>query len=295
MNLGLSPETLSQLKLLQIKSRRSFLTNRHGGHTSLKRGHGIEFSDYGSYQLGDDIRHIDWNVFARSDRLYVKRYQEEEDLCVACILDASASMFTGNELSTSQKWDTARKLAIALSYITLMQKDRVFFSVPGSYQSQAIYDTRSLSFSARALEEQAPTNIESPLKAFAASIQGLRFPGLVFYFSDFLYPHAETEQMLNYVLAKNMDTIFVQVLSKEETDISYLPESALLTDSETGAVMNLHVDENPIKEYAKLFNAHQQGLRELCAKRQVAFVSVTQDTPLVDIIQQAFVSKGLLQ
>jgi uncharacterized protein (DUF58 family) len=63
-------KTISQLKLLQLKSKKRFLTQRHGRHKSLKRGRGFDFADHGSYQAGDDIRYIDWNIFARTEKLY---------------------------------------------------------------------------------------------------------------------------------------------------------------------------------------------------------------------------------
>ena len=78
---------LKQLELLKINSRRSFLGSRQGGHASIKRGHGIEFSDYRKYVPGDDPRHIDWNVYARTERVYVKRFQEEQDLSVFIFLE----------------------------------------------------------------------------------------------------------------------------------------------------------------------------------------------------------------
>ena len=96
-----TPEYLRQLELLRIRARRAFLGTKQGGHVSLKRGHGIEFSDFRQYQPGDDPRHIDWSVFARSERLYVKQFQEEQDLTVLLLIDSTASMVTP---SNEKKW-----------------------------------------------------------------------------------------------------------------------------------------------------------------------------------------------
>ena len=82
-----TPAFLRQLELLRLRARRSYLGTRQGGHLSLKRGHGIEFSDYRKYELGDDPRHIDWSAYARSERLYIKRFREEQDLSVLLLLD----------------------------------------------------------------------------------------------------------------------------------------------------------------------------------------------------------------
>src|SRR5262245_21429064 len=109
-----TPEFLRNLELFKIKARRAYLGNRQGGHISPKRGHGIEFSDFREYELGDNPRWIDWGVYARTDRLYVRRYQEEQNLSVLVVVDASHSMRTPPE---DKKWESARDLALALSYV----------------------------------------------------------------------------------------------------------------------------------------------------------------------------------
>ena len=73
---------LAQLELLRLESRNKFLGSRQGGHLSLKKGHGIEFSDYWQYEIGDNPRYIDWKAYGRTDKLYVKQFQEEQDLLV---------------------------------------------------------------------------------------------------------------------------------------------------------------------------------------------------------------------
>ena len=83
---------LSRLETLRMQTRRRFLGSRPGGHVSLRRGAGLEFADYRRYTPGDDLRYIDWNLYGRTDRLYIKQFQEEEDLYTSLFLDGSASM-----------------------------------------------------------------------------------------------------------------------------------------------------------------------------------------------------------
>ena len=87
-----TPGFFRRLQQLKIKTRRSYLGSRQGSHISKRRGHGLEFSDYRSYVPGDDFRHIDWGVYGRTDRLYVKEFREEQELQVLFLIDTSQSM-----------------------------------------------------------------------------------------------------------------------------------------------------------------------------------------------------------
>ena len=87
-----TPAILRQLEMLKLSSRRAFLGQRQGAHLSLKRGQGVEFYDYRKYELGDNPRHIDWGLYGRSERIYVKRFREEQSLSVLVLLDSSPSM-----------------------------------------------------------------------------------------------------------------------------------------------------------------------------------------------------------
>ena len=87
-----TPQFLARLETLRVRTRRRFLGSRPGGHLSLRRGSGLEFADYRPYTLGDDPRYIDWKLYSRTDRLYIKLFQEEEDLYTYLFLDLSASM-----------------------------------------------------------------------------------------------------------------------------------------------------------------------------------------------------------
>ena len=105
-----TPQFLARLETLRIRARRQFLGSRPGGHLSPRRGTGLEFADYRHYTPGDDPRYIDWKLYSRTDRLYIKLFQEEEELYTYLFLDLSASMAypVGND-----KYVTARALALA--------------------------------------------------------------------------------------------------------------------------------------------------------------------------------------
>ena len=110
----LDTKVLKKLEALQLKSRRTFLGSRQGQHRSLRKGHGLEFDDHRSYAPGDDYRYIDWAVYGRTDKIYLKQFREEQDLSVSVLIDSSKSM-----IHTEKKFSYAKSLGLALSYTAL--------------------------------------------------------------------------------------------------------------------------------------------------------------------------------
>ena len=117
-NTPFNREFLSQLQRLKIRTRRNFLGSRQGLHTTNRKGQGMEFADYRGYVAGDDYRHIDWGLYGRSDRLYIREFREEQDLSVSILLDASGSMAV-----PELKFQFARDLALSLAYVSVFSGD----------------------------------------------------------------------------------------------------------------------------------------------------------------------------
>src|SRR5262245_65266518 len=116
-----TPEFLAQLERLSLLSRRSFRGSIKGERRSPRRGHSVEFADYRAYGHGDDLRYVDWNIYGRLDRLHVKLFVDEEDLCLHLLVDASASMGFG----APSKLHYARRLAAGLGFVGLVNLERV--------------------------------------------------------------------------------------------------------------------------------------------------------------------------
>src|SRR5204862_2615249 len=114
-------EFLAQLERLSLLSRRIFRGRVKGERRSLRRGHSVQFCDYRAYGVGDDLRYVDWNVFGRLDRLHVKLFVDEEDLCLHLLVDASRSM----EFGRPTKLSYATRLTAALGFVGLVNLERV--------------------------------------------------------------------------------------------------------------------------------------------------------------------------
>src|SRR5215831_17144177 len=117
-----TPQFLAGLETLRVRARRQFLGNRPGSHLSPHRGAGLEFTDYRHYTPGDDLRYIDWKLYSRADRFYVKLFQEEEELYTYLFLDLSGSMAYP---VSNEKYANARDLTLALAYVVLANEDAV--------------------------------------------------------------------------------------------------------------------------------------------------------------------------
>jgi hypothetical protein len=288
----LDTEILRQLELLKLRAKRAFLGTRQGGHISLKKGHGIEFSDFRKYELGDDPRHIDWSVFARSERLYVKRFREEEDLSIGIILDSSASMHAA---IYDKKWETAKKIALALSYIALMQQDRVLLNVPAQFEPNFVTGARTYHYLMNEVQKiTGPCSVDF-MQALKKSVLKLSYPGLLFIISDFLMPIEEQKKIFQELLAKNLDITAIQVLGPEDLNPSPDNENIIIIDSETKEEYKMHLNQEVRDSYSKLLNQHNFELQKFWINRGINFIKVNSKDSIEKIIVSNLTQAGILQ
>jgi len=286
-----TPAFLSQLELLQLHTKRAYLGTRHGGHRSLKRGHGIEFSDYRVYVPGDNPRDIDWAVFGRSDRLYVKRFQEEQALTVLIILDTSPSMAAVVE---DKKWDRAREIALALAYIALLQQDGVAIAAPGYISTPALWGGRAIHELGKAVEKIELNKPIDFLEGVRRAANSVKFPGVAVVISDFLMPPSEVRQAMNMLRARNLDIKAIQVLGPN--DLEPFPETSSMRaiDSESGEELELSLDDNSRREYRFLFEEHMEQVKDIFGQARINWTSAPSNEELSQFIFERMPKAGLL-
>lgn len=288
---SLNADYLKQLELLKLRSRRTYLGHRQGGHLSLKRGHGLEFADFRKYELGDHPRYIDWGVYARSDKLFVKRFQEEQDLSVLILVDASASMFTPVE---DEKWDRARDIALSLAYIALMQQDNVSVAALGSFISPRYYGAKGIhDLSSRFDKVEAVKSIDFAREVINAAAQ-VRFPGVAILISDFLMPFDVIRKSFNVLRGKNLDITAIQVLSPN--DISPLPslENAVVIDSETDEEIAISFTPEVREAYTERLLEHNAELQEYLRENKVSYALSVLNHDLEDFMLKNLPATGLV-
>ena len=287
---SLTPSYLRQLELLKLQSRRAYLGLRQGGHLSLKRGHGLEFSDYRQYELGDNPRYIDWGVYARSDKLYIKTFREEQDLTVLILVDTSSSMVVPE---ADRKWQRACELALSIGYVALCSQDQVRMVALGEKISPLYSGGRAFQELAKELLAITPgRSLEFARECRLAASQ-VRFPGVCVLLSDFLMPIAEIDAALRPLRAKNLDITLIQVLGAQ--DLQPAPETSDLTavDSETEAEVQLSLSADLRTEYTKLLDAHNTALAELCHSSHIRLTRALASDPLASFTLRTLTSVGL--
>lgn len=274
-----TPLYLKKLQLHQLNSKRAFLGSRQGGHFSLKRGHGIEFSDYRKYELGDDPRHIDWNLMARSERAYIKRFREEQDLLIHIFLDTSNSMF----LPDDSKWQRVKELALSFVYIASMQHDRVQIALPGVISAKKYSGKNIIYQLARDLSNlDLPKDIDF-FTEVKASVAASGFPGLAFFISDFLNEPEKIKDCFISMLGKNLDLTAIQILSEQDQNPDF-GEDLIAIDSETKARAELVLDSASVKEYGNLLKEHNLELEKFSTRRQINWYSFRATDELDQVI-----------
>ena len=257
-------EFLSQLEALRLRTRKEFLGSNTGSYSSPRRGTSLEFADYRRYTPGDDLRYIDWGIYARSDRLFVKVFRQEVDLFAYVFVDASASMaFPSRE----EKFLPASHVALALAYVILANQDHVKLHLlqNGSGRASQFYRGRRrmrdcVEFTSSAL----PGGKLELSSSLGEHLKRLRRPGKAILISDFLMPAASYQQGLNLLRAFNLDIVAIQVMSRYEVDPPFPNGSIALIDSENQNEVKQQWNTKARRDYQSKLAHHNLEIRSFC-------------------------------
>lgn len=280
-----------RLERLRIRTRRSTLGTREGSHLSLRRGQGLEFSDYRQYSPGDDFRHIDWNVYGRTDRVTVKQFRAEQNLEVTILLDSSASMGLPEG---EKKFELARNIALSLGYVALADGDSVLFSCLGHHNTPR-YSGQAAFFKAYdTLNKIVPAGTFSLKTEIRAAVAAQKLPARCYLISDFFMPHEEQTLALDFLRAKNFDISVIQVIAPSELRLEP-SRIGVMVDVETGEEIEVILDSSSVKEYANSLGNHVETLERYCRKAGIQHLIVSSEETLTDVVLQKFPRAGLLQ
>jgi uncharacterized protein (DUF58 family) len=288
----LSPELLAKLEAMELVSRKVFRGRMKGERRSRRKGQSVEFADFRNYVAGDDLRFIDWNTYARLDRLFLKMFLEEEDLHFYALIDASSSMDFGQPT----KFGYARQLAAALGFVGLVRGDRVRIETVGQAPgtpSPVFRGRRSLWRMLDHLEKIEPgekTSLTQGVKNFCLRNSG---KGIVVLVSDLLDKEGY-EAALRYLLAQDMDIYVVQVLSAEEFDPD-LTGDLQLVDCEDGDMTEITVTGPLVKRYQETLAAFINSAREFCTRRGILHLLARNDVPVDQLITGYLRQRGLVR
>jgi len=288
----LSPSFLAQLERLELVTRKVFRGRMKGERRSKRKGQSVEFADFRNYVPGDDLRFIDWNTYARLDRLFLKMFLEVEDLHFYALIDASRSMDFGEPT----KLQYAKQLAAALGFVGLVRADRIRIETLGATDARPGPTLRGRASVWRMLDylDKITPGDGVPLakgvRDFCLRNKG---QGVVVLISD-LMDKAGFEDALRYLVARQMDTYVIQVLSQEELEPELVGDLKLV-DCEDGDVAEITVSAPLLKRYKETLNAFVGSVREFCGRRGMTHILAHNQLPPEQLVVNYLRRRGLVR
>jgi len=290
----LTPELLRRLEQFQLLAARRAKSTSRGERRSKARGQSVEFADHRNYVLGDDLRYLDWNLFGRLDKLFLKLYEEERELPVTVFLDATESMSFGEP----RKFDFARQIAAAIGYVALCGFDRVsivpFPEIPGTELAArgaelaargALRSVRgkksSLTYfqNLSALTAGGPADLNESLRRGALQA---RQAGVAVILSDFLDP-AGYEPGITALMGRGFQVNAVQILAPDELAPKTFGDLRLI-DAESGGQTEVTFGRYRLKAYQQMVRNFCRRLEEFCSARGVNFFLTSSDASLEQLL-----------
>ena len=267
------------LQRYTLQSRIKMNAGMGGGRKSNAKGSSVEFADFREYQLGDDIRRIDWNAYGRMNKLFVKLFMEEREGMFTILTDCSASM----EYGQVSKFFRARQIAGMFAYMVLRNLDRVCLvnlSEEGTYKGKSLTGMQSFDKVLRQLEAYQAKGKVDLYQAVARLPFSNR--GVCIVLSDFLDQPA-LEEMCRYLLYQKQEIVLVQVLAKEEQDITLEGDYNLL-GVEDGQEVRISFTKTAVKKYRELFENHQRQLEKMAMHYHITLLMADTGEPLEKIL-----------
>ncbi len=283
---------MRKLDQLALVSRKIFAGKLRGERLTKRRGASVEFADHRNYVVGDDLRFLDWNVYARLDQLFLKLFLEEEDLHVSVLVDMSKSMDFGEP----NKWLYARRVAAAIAYIGLSNFDRVslYGYANGLQQEMAGIRGRRWMFKVidflATLEADGASNLSLACKQFAIRHPQ---PGIVLVLSDFFEKDGYAEGM-RYLLGRNYDVYALHTLCPEEIEPTLVGDLRL-TDIEDEDVAEVTISRALINRYKQNLQGYCGELKEYCTRRGISYLFTSTDVPFDQVVLSYFRQRGLIK
>lgn len=286
MSALLTPELLRRLEQFQLLAARRAKSSAKGERRSKARGQSVEFADYRNYVAGDDLRYLDWNLFGRLEKLFLKLYEEERELPVRIFLDCSESMSFGEP----RKFDFARQVAAAIGYVALCGFDRVTI-VPFPNEGEnittrgALRSVRGRKTSLQFFQNIAKLNCGGAASFNEALRRGAleaRQAGVAIVLTDFLDP-AGYDKGLSALVGRGFQVNAVQILSPDELAPGTYGDLKLV-DAESGAIQEVTFGRFRLSAYQQTVQNFIQKLREFSSSRGINFFSVSSVTKLEDLL-----------
>lgn len=288
----LSPDFMTRIEQLEILSRKIFVGRTKGERRSKRKGESVEFADYRNYVVGDDLRFLDWNIYARLEKLLLKLFMEEEDLNVTILLDASRSMDWGRP----NKGMYAKRVAAALAYIGLVNYDRVSLYAYADRLTRELRGVRGrrlvtqvISF-LQEIPLDGPSNFTAVARRFAIRHRG---KGVVVVLGDFM-DKSGYQEGIRYLLSRDLDLYVVHILAPEEVDPS-LAGDLKLKDVEDDDLAEVTISKPLLDKYRANLQMYCTELKDYCTRRGITYLFTNTRVPFDTLVLSYLRQRGLLR
>jgi uncharacterized protein (DUF58 family) len=288
----LSPDFLSRLEKLELVSRKMLAGRMKGDRLSKKKGRGSEFADFRPYSVGDDLRYLDWNLYGRLEKLFLRLFLEEEDLHVYLLIDNSRSMDYGSPT----KLRYAKQVAAALGFVGLVNLDRVTIETvggSGTTRSPLYRGRSSLWRMMKFLDDIPPAesgDLNRAVRGFTLRATG---QGVAVVLSDFM-DKGGYEDGLRLLATRKLDVYAIQVLADEEINPPYAGDLKL-TDLEDGDEAEVTISAPLLERYRKTLDAFRAGLSSFCTRRGMSYLFTSNQVPFEKLVLGYLRARGLLR
>ncbi len=288
----LAPEFLRRLETLELVSKKIRAGRLKGDRLSKRKGRGSEFADFRPYSIGDDLRFLDWNLYGRLEKLFLRLFLEEEDLHVHLLVDVSRSMDYGSPT----KLRYAKQVAAALGFVGLLNMDRVAVETIGGVKTERsqVYRGRpSLWRMVKFLDDLQPQDsgdFSRSLRGFTMRAKGR---GVAIILSDFMDKNGY-EEGFKFLAARNLDVYAIQILSHEEIHPAFAGDLKL-TDIEDDDVAEVTISAPLLKRYEATLDAFRGAIASFCTRRGVSYLFTSNKVPFEKLVLTYLRGRGLLR
>ncbi|MDE5943147.1 MAG: DUF58 domain-containing protein [Clostridia bacterium] len=292
-NFAINEEFLQQVERLQMLIKNNVAGMFGGNHRAKTYGSSCEFSDYRDYVAGDDITKIDWNAYARFDKLYLKLFLDERQMHNRIYIDASRSMAFG----TGKKHVQALRLAAALAYLSINEMDKVsVFAVRDDKIENVITNLLGKDAFISEIDKLNDLQFDGDIRfsdAILPSTVGYG-DGLSVLISDFLTDN-NYEDAIDYLASKKRDILCIQILSKEELNPQVRGKMHFFDSEQSAKSYRKNINKEIIKAYKQALDYATGRIRNFCASRGADYMLVSSEESIYKIFFDMFVNMGVLK
>ena len=293
----LNDEFFSRLETLSLELRADLAGFFGGKHLVRTYGQTVEFADYREYMLGDDIRRIDWNLYSRFEKFFLKLFTDERQMHTQIFIDCSASM--GRDMPEKANYTVG--VAAALGYLSVHNMDKVSFKLMNGDRAEDSFGTivgKRAFFNAISSLESLEFDGETDIYRAITSCPGIGTnDGLAVIISDF-FTDSDWKKAVDYLAYKRKQVILIQIMTPEETDPSYSGRVNLIDIESAGMEdpknMKLKIDRSNHAAYDQALHDHMEDLRTFAASRGAEFISVSTEYPLEKMLFKELLKVGIL-